>query len=260
MRDLTNQTHQPFGDQKISEKAYSRGKRLEHAKSFYRNAMHVLMVRHAESLGNREYRIQGRVDYALSEQGIEQAHALGQSLAENAWKPTHIYTSTLQRALHTAEILRDYWATRESTASVMPYPDLQEIKNGVLEGLTWAEVQETHPELSAALMASSDWIPIPGAESLKAARDRAQQFIQTITTQHQNEDRLWVITHGGFLQYLVAAILGSDRTWGLSIPPTAVFEFELDLDRWNTTDQNRYNALLWKICRFNDAAHLLTEQ
>ncbi|WP_404787018.1 histidine phosphatase family protein [Altericista sp. CCNU0014] len=216
------------------------------------------MIRHAESLGNREYRIQGRVDYALSAQGIEQAHVLGQALAER-WKPTHIYSSTLVRAVHTAEILRDYWATRESTATITPCPSLQEIKNGVLEGLTWAEAEVRHPDLSAALMASSDWIPIPGAESLKAARDRAQQFIQTISTQHCNEDRLWVVTHGGFLQYLVAAILGSDRTWGFSIPPTALFEFELDLARWNTADQNRYNALLWRIHRFNDATHLKSE-
>ncbi len=221
--------------------------------------MYLLMIRHAESLGNREYRIQGRVDYALSTQGIEQAHVLGQSLVTSSWKPTHIYSSTLQRAMHTTEILRDYWATRESTATITSCPFLQEIKNGILEGLTWAEAEVQHPDLSAALMASSGWIPIPGAESLKAARDRAQQFIQTITAQHCNEDKLWVVTHGGFLQYLVAAMLGSDRTWGFSIPPTALFEFELDLDRWNTADQNRYNALLWRIRRFNDAAHLKTE-
>jgi broad specificity phosphatase PhoE len=221
--------------------------------------MHVLMIRHAESSGNREYRIQGRMDYALSMQGIEQAHALGQALVTDAWKPTHIYTSLLQRTVHTAEILRDYWATREATVNLTLSSDLQEVKNGILEGLTWAEVQEQHPDLATALMASSDWVPIPGAESLKAARDRAQQFIQTMTTQHQNEDRIWIVTHGGFLQYLVAAVLGSDRTWGINIPPTAVFEFELDLVRWNTMDQNRYNALLWKICRFNDASHLISQ-
>lgn len=221
--------------------------------------MHVLMIRHAESLGNREYRIQGRMDYALSMQGIEQAHALGQSLVTHSWKPTHIYTSSLQRTVHTTEILQDYWATREATVQLTLWPDLQEIKNGILEGLTWAEAQEQYPELAVALTASSDWIPIQGAESLKAARDRAQQFIHTLMAQHKNEDRLWIVTHGGFLQYLVAAMLGSDRTWSLSIPPTAVFEFELDLDRWNTTDQNRYNPLLWKILRFNDASHLGTQ-
>jgi broad specificity phosphatase PhoE len=221
--------------------------------------MHVLMIRHAESLGNREYRIQGRMDYALSMQGIEQAHALGQALVTDAWKPTHIYTSSLQRTVHTAEILRDYWATREATVNITLSSDLQEVKNGILEGLTWAEVQAQHPELAATLTASSDWVPIPGAESLKAARDRAQQFIQTITTKHQNEDRIWIVTHGGFLQYLVAAVLESDRTWGINIPPTAVFEFELDLVRWNTMDQNRYNTLLWKICRFNDASHLINQ-
>jgi broad specificity phosphatase PhoE len=220
------------------------------------NPMHVLLIRHAESLGNREYRIQGRTDYALSMQGIEQAHALGQALVTHAWKPTHIYTSSLVRTVHTTEILRDYWATREPTVTPILSSELQEIKNGILEGLTWAEVEGQYPDLSAALTASLEWIPIPGAESLKAARDRAQQFVQTMMMNHCTEDRVWVVTHGGFLQYLVGAMLGCDRTWGLSIPPTAVFEFEFDLNRWSTTDQNRYNALLWKILRFNDVSHL----
>jgi hypothetical protein len=51
-------------------------------------------------------------------------------------------------------------------------------------------------------------------------------------------------------------LLGSDRTWGLSIPPTAIFEFELDLERWESTDQMRHNALLWRIHRFNEVGHL----
>lgn len=218
--------------------------------------MHFLMVRHAESVGNREYRIQGRVDYVLSEQGVGQAHALGQFLVEHETKPTHIYTSPLSRALHTAEILRNYWATRESIAQITLLPDLQEVKNGILDGLTWAEAKVKHPELCATLMASTDWMPIPGAESLKACRDRAGQVMQSLISQHHNHDRIWLVSHGGFLQYLISAVLGSDRIWGLSIPPTALFEFELDCDQWNTTSQNRYNALLWRIRRFNEVPHL----
>jgi broad specificity phosphatase PhoE len=218
--------------------------------------MHFLMVRHAESVGNREYRIQGRVDYVLSEQGVGQAHALGQFLAEHEPKPTHIYTSPLSRTLHTAEILRNYWATRKSVAQITLLPDLQEVKNGILDGLTWAEAKAKHPELCETLMASTDWMPIPGAESLKACRDRAGQVMQSLISQHQNTDRIWLISHGGFLQYLISAMLGSDRIWGLSIPPTALFEFELDCDQWNTTSQNRYNALLWRIRRFNEVPHL----
>jgi 2,3-bisphosphoglycerate-dependent phosphoglycerate mutase len=218
--------------------------------------MHLLMIRHAESVGNREYRMQGRVDYGLSQQGVEQAHVLGQFLANSTWKPTHIYTSSLQRAVHTTEILRDYWATREETAPITLWPNLQEVRNGVLEGLTWAEAQVKHPDLCTSLIASTDWVPIPGAETLKAVRDRADEVLQTLLNRHQNEDRVWIVSHGGFLQYLVAAVLGSDRVWGLPIPPTALFEFSIDCDRWNVTDQNRFNAMLWRICRFNDVEHL----
>ncbi len=218
--------------------------------------MYLLMIRHAESVGNREYRMQGRVDYDLSPQGVEQAHVLGQFLVNSTWKPTHIYTSSLQRAVHTTEILRDYWATREEVSPIILWPNLQEVRNGVLEGLTWAEAQVNHPDLCASLIASTDWVPIPGAETLKAARDRADEVLQTFLAKHQNEDRVWIVSHGGFLQYLVAAILGSDRVWGLSIPPTALFEFSIDNDRWTVTDQNRFNAMLWRICRFNEVEHL----
>jgi broad specificity phosphatase PhoE len=218
--------------------------------------MHFLMIRHAESVGNREYRIQGRVDYLLSEQGVEQAHALGQFLAEQNPKPTHIYTSPLSRAVDTAEILRDYWASRESVADITLLPEVQEVKNGVLDGLTWAEAQLREPDLCAALMASTDWIPIPEAEELKTCRDRAGKVIQQLIERHHNQDRVWLVSHGGFLQYLISALLESDRIWGLSIPPTALFEFELDCERWNTTELNRYNALLWRIRRFNEVPHL----
>ncbi|MGB8701020.1 MAG: histidine phosphatase family protein [Thermosynechococcaceae cyanobacterium] len=218
--------------------------------------MNLLLMRHAESVGNRESRIQGRVDYILSEQGVEQAHALGQALVEQSWPPTYIYTSPLQRAIHTSDILRDYWATRGLSITIQALPDLQEVKNGVLEGLTWVEAQAQYPDLCNALTASPDWLPIPGAETLKACRDRAHQAFQSLITQHSNHDRLWVISHGGFLQYLIGAVMGCDRIWGITIPPTAIFEFELDIERWDKTDQNRYNALLWRIRRFNDAEHL----
>ncbi len=218
--------------------------------------MNLLMVRHAESEGNRAARILGQTEAPLSPKGIEQAHVLGQHLLEAAAKPTHIYYSPLQRATHTAEILRDYWATRNAVAAMIPLPELKEIRSGVLDGLTWTEAQAQYPSLCNALLASPEWIPVPGAETLKACRNRAQQVLQFILKHHSNEDHLWLISHGGFLQYLIAAVLGSNRTWGIAIPPTAIFELELDLNRWQMTDQNRWNTALWSIRRFNETSHL----
>lgn len=218
--------------------------------------MDIMIIRHAESVGNREYRIQGRVDYALSEQGIEQAHALGQFLVNQCWKPTHIYVSPLQRTVHTAEILRDYWATRGDVVALTHCSELQEVNNGILEGLTWAEAQMRHPSLCTELMEAADWIPIPAAESWTEVRARAESLTRRLMAQHHNHDRLWLVSHGGFLQYVVSSLLSSNRTWGLSIPPTAIFEFEIDLERWEESGQVPHNALLWRIRRFNEVGHL----
>ncbi|HEY9846058.1 MAG TPA: histidine phosphatase family protein, partial [Candidatus Caenarcaniphilales bacterium] len=129
-----------------------------------------------------------------------------------------------------------------------------ELHNGILEGLTWSEAQTRYPSLCQALETSPEWLPIPGAEPLTQARDRALGFIQTLLSRHTNTDQIWIITHGGILQFLIAALLGCDRVWGLSINATALFEFWIDLTHWHR-DQT-LNPTLGQIRCFNDAQHL----
>lgn len=210
--------------------------------------MKLLLIRHAQSLGNVDQRIQGHQDQGLSDQGKRQAQSLGAFLAADLWQPSHLYSSPLQRAVQTAQLLL---AALPDQPHVQYAPELQELSNGIFDGLTWQEAQAQYPQLCQALMSSAEWIPIPGAEPLEVVRDRAQAFLQTLLGNHDDQDQIWVVTHGGFLQYLVAAILGGDRVWGLSIPPTALFEFWLDLKRWSLSDQNRCNPTLWQIRRFN---------
>lgn len=214
--------------------------------------MKLLLIRHGESTGNLEQRMQGWNEAALTETGILQAKALGEYLLKENGQPSHLYSSPLQRAVQTAQILRGY---SQSELKIQTAAELKELHNGVFQGLTWQEAQASYPALCWTLESSPDWIPIPEAESLQAARDRAQSFIQTLTTQHQNSDQIWVVTHGGILQYLVATLLESDRVWGLQISSTALFEFWLDLERWHQ-GQNRFNPTLWQIRRFNQTPHL----
>lgn len=218
--------------------------------------MKLLLIRHAESLGNVDQRIQGRQDQDLSDQGRLQAQTLGTFLAANLWQPSHLYSSSLKRAVQTAQLLLAPLPTQPPTQYIQ---ELQELNNGIFDGLTWQEAETRYPQLCQALMTSAEWIPIPEAESLQAIRDRAQAFLQALLRNHGNQDQIWIVSHGGFLQYLVAAILGSDRVWGLSISPTALFEFWLDLERWSLTDQNRWNPTLWQIRRFNQVLQQKTE-
>lgn len=220
--------------------------------------MKLLFIRHAESIGNLEKRLQGWADSELSGEGKMQVKKLAQRLRIEAWRPDHVYSSPLQRAAQTAQALIDEFEVSICGTKVnIEYADgLKELHNGVFQGLTWLEAQTQYPELCRQLETSLEWLPIPGAESLQQVRDRANQFIQTLLTQHTNSDQIWIVTHGGILQYLIAELLGCDRTWGLQISATALFEIWIDLTRWHLTDQNRFNTALWQIHCFNDSRHL----
>ena len=67
----------------------------------------IYLVRHGETAFNRERRVQGHVDSALTELGVRQAHAVGRLLkdlirGEPGWR---IVSSPLGRARSTAEIV-----------------------------------------------------------------------------------------------------------------------------------------------------------
>lgn len=219
--------------------------------------MQLLFIRHAESIGNQAQRLQGQADDQLSRPGKAQAQKLAQQLLAEAWQPSHIYSSPLRRATQTTQILLSYFdAHLCSRGELVKLDELKEIHNGVFQGLTWQEAQDRYPELCYALETSLEWLPIPGAESLQAVCDRAQTFVHQLMSQHANADKIWIVTHGGVLQFLIAQLLGCDRVWGLQIKPTALFEFRVDLSRWSLGDQNRFNTALWQIYRFNDTSHL----
>ncbi|MGA7935048.1 MAG: histidine phosphatase family protein [Kovacikia sp.] len=245
----------------------------------HHQTLKLLFIRHAESTGNREKRMQGHGDFGLTEMGQKQAESLARRLLAEAWIPSHVYTSPLKRAVQTAQILLEPFladappavvsdptegklsATDDSenqpkAIPVLSADELTEFQNGIFQGLTWAEAGERYPELCQQLEASPDWIQIPEAESLDDARARARRFVQMLLSQHLEGGRIWIITHGWILQHLVAELLGCDRSWRFRSENTAIFEFWIDQSRWHRLDQHRLNTDLWQIRRFNDYRHL----
>ena len=219
--------------------------------------MKLLLLRHAQSQGNDAQRMQGQGDYPLSAAGWQQLERLAHHWRiADGWLPSHVYSSPLQRAVETGRGLLA--AFPEAVVEIRAADGLKEIDNGIFCGLTWAEAEQQFPELCQQLQSSPDWIPIPEGESLTAVRDRAAQFIHQLIQQHQDCDLIWVISHGGLLPHLIAALLGCDRVWGIPIPPTALFEFWLDLSRWHAGNDRsaNLNSSLWQIRRFNDCQHL----
>ncbi len=100
--------------------------------------MRLLLARHAESLGNLERRLQGRREFALTERGLAQAHALAERLAPAPLAA--IYASSIGRALATAEVI-----AAKAALDVIVEPRLQEYDFGeAVSGLTWQEIRESN--------------------------------------------------------------------------------------------------------------------
>ena len=98
--------------------------------------MRLVFVRHAESVGNAEHRLQGHADFPLSDLGRTQAERLFIQFKSERFEPTHVYSSPLKRVAETAQIVSREWPVEVSYSD-----DLKEHNIGVFSGLTWGRLR-----------------------------------------------------------------------------------------------------------------------
>ncbi|MDZ7266724.1 MAG: 2,3-diphosphoglycerate-dependent phosphoglycerate mutase [candidate division KSB1 bacterium] len=97
----------------------------------------LVLLRHGESVWNKENRFTGWTDVDLSERGLAEAHAAGRVLKENGYVFDVAYTSVLKRAIRTLWLVLD-----EMDLMWIPVHRswrLNERHYGALQGLNKAE-------------------------------------------------------------------------------------------------------------------------
>ena len=213
--------------------------------------MRLLLVRHAESMGNVEGRMQGREETDLSEAGREQARRLHDRLVGEGLQPTCVLSSPQRRTAQTAEIVCRSWS-----GPIELWNELVEHDVGVLTGLKWEEIETEYPVMGRELLLTRNWDLVEGAERMRDRRARGERIVQRLLHCRAASDVILVFTHGGTLQHVLSALLGSSRTWGVSVRNTALFDFSLDLERWAEEGDALHSPFWWRIERFNDASHL----
>ena len=190
--------------------------------------MHKLvLLRHGESVWNRENRFTGWTDVDLSERGRQEAQDAGRLLKEAGYVFDVAYTSVLKRAIRTL------WYSLD-TLDLMWVPvdknwRLNERHYGGLQGLNKAETAERHGEAQVKIWRRSYDIPppalapdderhpsrdpryagldpteLPLAESLK---DTVARFLpywhQSIAPAITSGKRVVIAAHGNSLRALV---------------------------------------------------------
>ena len=166
--------------------------------------MEIMLLRHGESEGNAQGRMQGRRDYPLSALGREQAARVGAFIASSGLGFAAVYCSPLKRAIETAGIV--------AACGVRPEPvvdeDLPEIGAGALEGMNEAEIRAAYPPfMERPLMHTGDFGEY-GGESHADVQARVLRLRERLEVRHRaSGDRVLLVGHGGFHYQLNKALL-----------------------------------------------------
>ena len=166
--------------------------------------MDILLVRHGQSEGNRDERLQGSSDFPLTDLGREQARRLGAWLRERELPCEATYCSPLLRAKETAHIVTEL--------AGLPAPeelrDVAEIHAGALENMTREEIVAAHPEFADRRLSSLGDFSDYGGESYDDVMDRVRRTIETLEARHRaGAHRLLLVAHGGFNYHFTKTLL-----------------------------------------------------
>ncbi len=170
--------------------------------------MEIILVRHGETIWNREKRVQGISNIGLSDFGRKQAQRLAESL--ESVKISAIYSSPLKRAYQTAAAIG-----KVHPVAIETEDDLQELDQGDFESLTLAELRENHASFLEKWIADPAAVAIPNGESLNDLQRRAwdafQKIIETcLRAPHSREgNKTLIVSHGFTIMTILCKIQGA---------------------------------------------------
>jgi probable phosphoglycerate mutase len=206
--------------------------------------IHVVLVRHGRTAWNveegRGERFRGTLDVPLAAEGVAQARVTAHHLA--GWPLAAIYTSSLQRAARTAEIIA---APHHLVAQHLP--GLRSMDYGEWAGQLHTDVAARWPDLYAAWRRDPFSTEIPGGERLADLRERAMIAVRRALSHHGDGETLAFITHQVVSKVLVCALAG--------LPDLAYWHVRQDLCSLSRFDYDPENGT-FHVTTLNDTCHL----
>ena len=235
----------------------------------------LVLIRHGESLWNRENRFTGWKDVDLSEQGVNEARAAGVTLKEKGFDFDLAYTSVLKRAIRTLWLIQEEMDLR--WMPVIRSWRLNERHYGALTGLNKTETAEKYGEEQVHVWRRSYAIPPPAfaeddainpafhrryAEIPRDALPRTECLKDTVGRflPYWNDEiapairsgkRVLIVAHGNSLRALVKHLdkISDEDITELNIPTGMPLVYELDDDlmpvrRYYLGDEEKVKAAM----------------
>ena len=166
----------------------------------------IYIVRHGQDQDNANGLLNGHRDTPLTLIGLEQANQIAQNIKDSNISFDKIYSSPLQRAYRTAEIITD--------TLNLPKPEkvnlLIERDYGVMAGQKISDIESLCPQdmiLKAQII--TYFLEAEGAETFPQVQDRAREFLEFIQNHHTAESII-LVTHGDLGKMLYAEYYNLD--------------------------------------------------
>jgi 2,3-bisphosphoglycerate-dependent phosphoglycerate mutase len=216
----------------------------------------MVLLRHGESIWNKENRFTGWTDVDLSEKGIEEAKEAGTVLKKENYIFDIAFTSYLKRAIRTLWIALD--ELDQMWIPIINSWRLNERHYGALQGLNKAEMAQKFGEEQVKLWRRSYAVPPPPLDPsdsrhpindpkykelkpgehppCESLKDTVERFLpywsETIAPTIKSGKRVLISAHGNSLRALVKYIdnLSEDEVVELNIPTGIPLIYELDND------------------------------
>jgi broad specificity phosphatase PhoE len=185
----------------------------------------LMLVRHGETLWNKEEIFRGRADIELNVTGLKQAGLLGAYLADT--KISAIYSSPLKRAVQTAQSVAGYQQIPVTVAE-----ELNDLDFGEWQGLSVETVRSKYKELFIDWQKNPQSVKIPGGESLDDVRQRALKLAELVIT--GDKAVVAFVSHRVINKVLICALLGLDNShfWNIKVDTCGVTTFIYENDRF----------------------------
>jgi 2,3-bisphosphoglycerate-dependent phosphoglycerate mutase len=165
----------------------------------------LVLVRHGQSEYNLKNLFTGWVDAALTSKGEEEARKSALILKEKNFIPQIAFTSALQRAQKTLQIILD--EIKVSSLPIHKDKALNERDYGELNGKNKAQTAEKFGEEQVKVWRRSFDVRPPGGESLKDTAARTLPYFQSkILPEVKAGKDVLVVAHGNSLRSIVMDI------------------------------------------------------
>ena len=215
--------------------------------------MKLVLLRHGESVWNKENRFTGWTDVDLSENGVKEAENAGKLLKEKGYTFDVSFTSVLKRANKTLEIV-----LKEMNIDIPVHYSyrLNERHYGALQGLNKDEMRKKFGEEQVHIWRRSydvrppeltkederypgndpkykDLTPgeLPLTECLKDTLERVLPYYNNEIKKHlENKENVLVVAHGNSLRSIIKYLenISDADIMSVEIPTGVPYVYELD--------------------------------